>query len=93
MDLNMKFIGFAFIAVLIVACKLVITPVPTSGSKSDGFVELSYEMNMLEIATVDREAAQASAVSRCKSWGYSDAVASQSVKTKCITRDDHCHCT
>jgi len=88
-----RFIAFAFTLILLVACEVVKTPVPTSGSKADGLIELSYETGMFEVPVIDHNAAYKAALSRCQSWGYSRADAFQGVKTQCQARDGYGNCT
>lgn len=47
--------------------------VPTGGSRSDGTVELSYEIAALQKAEVDMEKASKAAKERCRAWGYGNA--------------------
>lgn len=50
--------------------------VPTSGSRADATVKLSYEYNPnTEIPQVNEAQALEAAKKRCSSWGYSDAEA------------------
>jgi len=65
------------------ACEVAKTPVPTGGSKSDGLVEVSYDVGPYEVPLVDWDAAQASATKRCNAWGYPKADPFEGVKKQC----------
>ncbi|SHL76349.1 YecR-like lipoprotein [Roseovarius marisflavi] len=65
------------------ACEAPKTPVPTGGSRSDALVELSYDVGPYEQAVVDWDTAQASAVKRCRAWGYSKADPFEGVREQC----------
>lgn len=60
-------------ALLLSSCSVTKEMSATGGSKSDGTVKLSYTYNSFEQPTVDRDNALATAVKRCKAWGYKDA--------------------
>ena len=47
----------------------------SGGSKSDGVVRISYQVDALKEAIQDPEQAWEVAVSRCKIWGFEDAQA------------------
>lgn len=55
---------------LISACAVNKTPVPTGGSRADGIIKLSYEVRMFEKPVVDWNSARRSALQRCQAWGY-----------------------
>lgn len=55
----------------------------TGGSKSDGIVELSYELGAYEQARIDWSRAQADAVQRCQAWGYQKAEKFGGEKRQC----------
>lgn len=50
-----------------------VTPMPTSGSKADGMVVLSYQKGLLDSVIVDSDGADSQAKESCKAWGYKDA--------------------
>ncbi len=69
-----KLVFLALPFALFACAEVAKTPVPTSGSRSDASVVLSYETNPYEIVTdVDWDAAQKAANARCEVWGYSEA--------------------
>jgi hypothetical protein len=86
-----KILIFASLASL-AACAVEKTPVPTGGSKSDGLVELSYQVGALEVPTVNWAAAQKSATKRCNSWGYRQADPFEGVKQQCVSSDIYGGC-
>jgi hypothetical protein len=55
----------------------------SGGSKADGTVKLAYTYGMFEVPKVDNAQAQATAVKRCKAWGYETAVAFDFVDKRC----------
>jgi len=60
-------------ATLLLGCSTNKTLVPTGGSRSDGTIELSYEISSLQKANLDSAQGLEAARSRCRAWGYSDA--------------------
>jgi YecR-like lipoprotein len=81
------FIGVALIS--LAACEVAKTPVATGGSKSDGLVEMSYDVGGLEIAKVDWSTAQISAAKRCSVWGYRNAEPFEGARTQCQSFDGY----
>ena len=65
------------------ACVVQKTLIPTGGSRSDGTVELSYDVRLFETPRVDFNQGAAAAAQRCRAWGYSDAEAFGGQKTQC----------
>ncbi|HEY0684618.1 MAG TPA: YecR family lipoprotein [Steroidobacter sp.] len=80
--MKQSLLALAFIAML-PACAVQKTLVPTGGSRSDGTVELSYDVRMFETAKVDFQQGATVAAQRCQAWGYSDAQAFGGQKTHC----------
>lgn len=59
--------------------------VPTSGSRADATVKLSFEYNPgAEIPQVDEQQALAVALRRCNSWGYPDVEAFGGYTENCL---------
>ncbi len=82
------------IALLCLAgCEVPKTPVPTGGSKSDGLVDMSYDVGGFEIAKVDWSAAQGSATRRCNAWGYRNAEPFEGMRTQCQSFDGYGGCS
>lgn len=70
---------------LVVACATrTVTPMPTSGSKADGTVTLSYERGLFDSIVVDNDGAEVQAKERCKAWGYSDAEKFSGWQNQCV---------
>ena len=89
----MRKITFLFAAtVTLSACTVPKTPVPTGGSRSDALVELSYDVGAFEQAVVDWDTAQASALKRCKAWGYNKADPFEGVKEQCHQYNSYGSC-
>lgn len=80
----MKYLMVVVSAVILSGCTTAVTPVATGGSRSDGVIEMSFEYPALSTPKVDRVAALASAVKRCKTWGYQGAEAFDSGLQTCI---------
>jgi hypothetical protein len=57
----------------VAGCATVSQMTPTSGSRADGIVKLSYEYGMFDKVQIDQASALASARKRCATWGYGDA--------------------
>lgn len=74
------------------ACTVNRTPVPTSGSRADGIVEMSYELGPLQQANVNLYEAQVQAAARCSSWGYTGAEAFGGQKRQCQMPDGYGGC-
>lgn len=67
------------------ACTVKKTPIPTGGSKADGTLELSYEFGEFERPQIDWATANASAVQRCATWGYTGAEPFGGQRTTCTS--------
>ena len=65
-------------------CATNITPQATGGSKADGIVNLSYDVEELQKPVIDWEKADAEAVRRCKAWGYKKAEAFGGATRSCV---------
>jgi hypothetical protein len=59
--------------------------IPTSGSRSDGIVKLSFDYGAREIPQIDLAQGKSAAKIRCLSWGYSDADAFGGGTKQCIS--------
>ena len=59
--------------VIIAGCSTVTRMAPTSGSRSDGIVKLSFEYGELDRIEINEADALRSARQRCAVWGYTDA--------------------
>lgn len=56
----------------------------TGGSRADGVVEMSYEYGEFQQPVLDPQQAMASAVKRCKGWGYRKAEAFDGGINTCV---------
>ena len=83
------------LAILIVAsgCAVTKVPQPTSGSRSDGTIEMSYQYGQYVVPQVNWGKAKVKAVERCESWGYTGAEAFGGVMEKCQATDMYGSCT
>ncbi|WP_108683203.1 YecR family lipoprotein [Methyloceanibacter sp. wino2] len=70
-------------ALAVGGCSTNKTLTPTGGSRSDGTVEMSYEVTYLEKAEINMEQGRTAAKERCRAWGYSDAQAFGGEKRTC----------
>lgn len=68
----------------LVGCATSVIPTSTGGSRADGVIEMSYEYGQFEQPKVDKAAALASAVRRCKTWGYVGAESFESGLKNCV---------
>ena len=64
----------------------------TGGSRSDGTIELSYEVGMFEKPVIDWEQSLFTASQRCKAWGYSSAEAFGGQLTECQVYNSYGSC-
>lgn len=66
----MKKLILVSVLMALAGCTTHVKMVPTSGSKADGIVEMSYEIGGLSKAIVDEQQALRDAKRRCEAWGY-----------------------
>jgi hypothetical protein len=71
------------VCIALTSCETIKVPEPTSGSRADGTVKLSYEVQQFEKPIVQWDAAQAAAEQRCKAWGYQSAEKFGGQETHC----------
>ncbi|MCU0120863.1 YecR-like lipofamily protein [Pseudomonas sp. B2M1-30] len=57
----------------------------TGGSKTDGIVQVSYELGQFESGQTSAAQGLATAENRCKTWGYKSAEITGSEKNICRT--------
>ncbi|TDK55514.1 YecR family lipoprotein [Pseudomonas moraviensis] len=57
----------------------------TGGSKTDGIVQVSYELGQFESGQTNAEQGLTIATQRCKTWGYNTAEITGSEKNICRT--------
>ena len=74
-------------------CAVTKVPQPTSGSRSDGTVEMSYQYGQYQNPQVNWQKAKIKAVERCKAWGYSGAEAFGGAMEDCQSTDMYGSCT
>lgn len=74
---------------IISGCATVKVPVPTGGSKSDGTIELSYQVGGFEKPVVDWNQALITATEKCRAWGYSSAEAFGGTKSQCQATNEY----
>lgn len=55
------------------ACAKNVTPAATGGSRSDGIVNMSFEIGQMQKAVINWSQTDAGAVARCQAWGYTGA--------------------
>lgn len=72
MGFSRTFLGL-FSILLLAGCATPTAMSATGGSKADGIVEMSYEYGEFQQPVIDPEQGMASAVKRCKAWGYKKA--------------------
>jgi hypothetical protein len=56
---------------------------PTSGSKADGIIVMTYSLNNYQSPVLDWDIAKQEAQRRCQAWGYKDADKFAGVTKKC----------
>ena len=80
------------ITLLVTGCSTVTTATPTGGSRSDGFVELSYPTKLFAKVDINWSEAEKQAVHRCSAWGYSSAEAFGGGTHQCYSRNAYGNC-
>jgi len=65
-------------------CSVNVTPFPSGGSKSDGIINMTYNVNEFQSAVIDWEEVKKQAKSKCVKWGYKDAEPFGGETEKCI---------
>ena len=78
-----KIVALMILASALGACQTNKVLQATGGSRSDGTVELAYEYGALEQPVIDWVQADATALARCKAWGYPTAERFGGQKTQC----------
>ncbi|NHC07011.1 YecR family lipoprotein [Azonexus fungiphilus] len=73
------------IALLATGCASQKQLVPTSGSRADGIVKLSFDYGPFEKPQVNLAQGKAAAKQRCAAWGYTDAEAFGGGTKQCIS--------
>jgi hypothetical protein len=80
------------VCIALTSCETIKVPEPTSGSRADGTVKLSYEVHQFEKPIVQWDAAQAAAEQRCKAWGYQSAEKFGGQENHCNAFDGYGSC-
>jgi YecR-like lipoprotein len=74
--LETDFISRVFVisvCIALASCAIPKTPEATGGSRADGTVKLSYEVNRFEKPIVQWDVAEQTATDKCRNWGYQSA--------------------
>lgn len=77
------------LALSLSSCATVKTPIPISGSKSDGTVTLAYQYGAFESPVIDWNSANATAKDRCKAWGYHRAEPFGGNQSTCVAYNQY----
>lgn len=86
------------VSVVLIGCvpapkPVAVVPVATGGNQAEGSVEMSYDLRSGAIKpTVNWDAAQLTAVSRCVAWGFTDAWAYENDTNICVSNDANSNC-
>jgi YecR-like lipoprotein len=92
-DMQDKFsVLFVLIFLALSGCATQKTLVPTGGSKSDGTVDLAYEVGLFEEPIVDSMQGLNAAKERCKAWGYKNAESFGGSKSDCQQFNGYGNC-
>jgi hypothetical protein len=78
------------IVLLVPGCAVQTDLVPISGSRSDGVVNLAYEIGPFQRAEVDYAGGAEAARQRCQAWGFSGAQPMGGATTRCIGNNGSC---
>ena len=79
--------------VLLAGCAVTKVPTATGGSKSDGFIELSYIVGPFEKPVVNWNSALQTAIKRCNAWDYNSAESFGGRESQCVTTGPYGECT
>lgn len=74
---------------LLPACAVQVSLIPSGGSKADGVIELSYSYGQYQTPEVDYQQGLIKAIDRCMAWGYRDAEAFGYGSVECIYSNDY----
>lgn len=85
----MKKILIVLITIALSSCATVETPIPISGSKSDGTVTLAYQYGAFEEPVIDWNSTNIKAKERCKAWGYHNAQPFGGNQSSCIAYNQY----
>ncbi len=88
-----KLILAASLITIVAGCTVNKTLTATGGSKSGGFIELSYTIGAFEKPIVDWNSGLQTAIKRCNAWGYNNAESFGGQKRKCASRDMYNNCS
>lgn len=80
------------LTLLVSACATVKTPLPDTGNKDEGRVNLTYSYGLFEKPQVNWDQALVAATGQCKQWGYSPASKTSGPVDECIRRDQNNNC-
>ncbi len=61
----------------------VVNPQATGGSRSDAIIELSFNHRMFENYVIDKDKSHATALRKCKIWGFTDTEPFGGTTTSC----------
>lgn len=80
------------LTLLVSACATIKTPLPDTGNKDEGRVNLTYSYGLFEKPQVNWDQALVAATGQCKQWGYSPASKASGPIDECIRRDQNNNC-
>jgi YecR-like lipoprotein len=82
-------VGFVFrllavcVCIALTNCAAQKIPEATGGSRADGTVKLSYEVNRFEKPIVQWDGAEQTAIDKCRNWGYQNAEKFGGTESRC----------
>ncbi len=85
-------IYFVLAVTFLAGCAVTKVPVATSGSRSDGVIEMTYEYGAFESPQVDWERTRQDAADRCARLGYKRAEVFGGSKRACVSIDPNGGC-
>lgn len=80
------------LTLLVSACATVKIPLPDTGNKDEGRVNLTYSYGLFEKPKVNWDQALVAATGQCKQWGYSPASKTSGPVDECIKIDQNNNC-
>jgi hypothetical protein len=80
------------LAILVSGCATVKTPMPDTGNKDEGRVNLTYQYGLFEKPQVNWDQALLAATDQCKKWQYGPASQSTTPADECVRRDQNNNC-
>jgi len=80
------------VCIALTSCETQKIPEATGGSRADGTIKLSYDVNRFEKPIVQWDTAQQKAEDKCRNWGYQNAEKFGGAETHCVMPNGYGGC-